>query len=315
MNLPKLGDNLQPGSFLFPTERSVSEGFAGLGLSRETLAAISRAKLGLPTPLQMKVIPPALLGRDIVAVSAPGSGRTTAFLIGLIERLGNLAGTRALVLARTKQRITEIHEHFDLLAKERPFKVTEILPGGSMAAQEQELRERRHLMLAVPQRLTEHMDKGAVNFSSIEMVVLDAADDMVADGLLPQLKRIVTRLPPRRQTLIFTRSLLDSLASFARTYLRDPILIEVASSEAAPVPVAASAPAVVPPAPRPVGAPAPSPVPAVRTAPRVTPPKPAAPSATSAKAKAAPSKAKAKAKPAAKKAAKPAAKKKASKKR
>jgi ATP-dependent RNA helicase RhlE len=213
----------------------VSEGFASLGLSRETSSAIAHAKIGVPTPLQMKVIPPALLGRDIVAVSAEGSGRTTAFLLSLVERLGNLAGTRALVLARTKQRLQEIHQHFDQLSVGRPFKVTEILPGGSMAAQETELRERRHLRLAVPQRLTEHMDKGAVNFSSIEMVVLDAADDMVADGLLPQLKRIVTRLPPRRQTLIFTRSLLDSLASFARTYLRDPILIEVASSEATQV--------------------------------------------------------------------------------
>ena len=214
----------------------MSDGFASLGLSRETLAALPAAKLGQPTPLQMKVIPPALLGRDIVAVSAPGSGRTTAFLIGLIERLGGLAGTRALILARTKQRIAEIHTHFDVLAAGRNFKVTEILPGASMAAQETELRERRQLLLAVPQRLTEHMDKGAVNFSSIEMVVLDAADDMVAEQLLPQLKRIVTRLPPRRQTLIFTRSLIDSLGSFARTYLRDPILVEVASSELAPAP-------------------------------------------------------------------------------
>src|SRR5206468_9941710 len=126
------------------------------GLSRETLAASARAKLGEPTPLQMKVIPPALLGRDIVAVSAPGSGRTTAFLIGLIERLGGLAGTRALVLARDKKRIAEIHEHFNELAHGRTFKVTEILPGGSMSAQENELRERRQLLLAVPQRLTEH---------------------------------------------------------------------------------------------------------------------------------------------------------------
>ena len=92
----------------------MSEGFASLGLSRDTVAAIARGKLGLPTPLQMKVIPPALLGRDIVAVSAPGSGRTTAFLIGLIERLGHLAGSRALVLARTKGRLQEIHEHFTL---------------------------------------------------------------------------------------------------------------------------------------------------------------------------------------------------------
>ena len=242
----------------------MSEGFASLGLTRDTMTNIARAKLGLPTPLQMKVIPPALLGRDIVAVSAPGSGRTTAFLIGLIERLGHLAGTRALVLARTKQRIAEIHEHFDQLANGRPFKVTEILPGGAMAAQENELRERRHLLLAVPQRLTEHMDKGAVNFSSIEMVVLDAADDMVADGLLPQLKRIVTRLPPRRQTLIFTRSLIDPLAAFARTYLRDPILIEVASTEVTAV------------------APAPEPVEEAASEPRPPTKKPA-PTAKSAK--------------------------------
>lgn len=276
-------------------EPPVSEGFASLGLSRETMAAIAHAKIGVPTPLQVKVIPPALLGRDIVAVSAPGSGRTTAFLLGLIERLGNLAGTRALVLARTKARIQEIHEHFDQLAEGRPFKVTEILPGGSLAAQETELRERRHLLLAVPQRLTEHMDKGAVNFSNIEMVVLDGADEMVADGLLAQLKRIVTRLPPRRQTLIFTRSLIDSLGAFARTYLRDPILIEVASTEAAQV-VAPSEPAQVESAPPVVRAPA------TRKA----------PSAKSAKPKA---KAKAKARPkAAKKVARP-AKKKAGKKR
>ena len=252
----------------------MSEGFASLGLTRDTMANIARAKLGLPTPLQMKVIPPALLGRDIVAVSAPGSGRTTAFLIGLIERLGHLAGTRALVLARTKQRIAEVHEHFDQLAHGRPFKVTEILPGGSMTAQENELRERRHLLLAVPQRLTEHMDKGAVNFSSIEMVVLDAADDMVADGLLPQLKRIVTRLPPRRQTLIFTRSLIDPLAAFARTYLRDPILIEVASTEVA---VAAPAPQPEPEEVEEESAPVPAPKKVAPSAKSAKPAKPARP--------------------------------------
>jgi superfamily II DNA/RNA helicase len=213
----------------------LSEGFAGLQLSRETLAALSKAKLVNPTPLQAKVIPHALLGRDIIAVSDSGAGRTTAFLLALVERLSNLAGTRALVLARNKQRITQIHEQFDVLSVGRTFKVSEILSGGAMAAQEQELRERRPVLLANPTRLTEHMDRGAVNFSSIEMVVLDAADEMVGEGLLPQLKRIVNRLPPRRQTLIFTRTLLDALAAFARTSLRDPILVEVASSEPAPV--------------------------------------------------------------------------------
>jgi superfamily II DNA/RNA helicase len=212
----------------------LSDGFGPLNLSRETLVALDKAKLEVPTPLQAKVIPPALLGRDIVAVSSAGSGRTTAFLIGLVERLSHLPGTRALVLSRTKQRVAAVHDQFNLLSHGRTFKVTEILPSGSLAAQEQELRERRPVLLAMPSRLTEHMDKGAVNFSSIEMVVLDAADDMVAEDLLPQLKRIVTRLPPRRQTMIFTRTLIEPLAAFARTYLRDPIMVEVASSEATP---------------------------------------------------------------------------------
>jgi ATP-dependent RNA helicase RhlE len=220
----------------------LSEGFSALNLTRETQAALQKAKLSQPTPLQAKVIPPALLGRDIVAVSAPGAGRTTSFLIGLVERLSHLPGTRALVLSRTKQRVAAVHEQLKVLSHGRTFKVTEILPTGSLAAQEQELRERRPVLLAIPSRLTEHMDKGAVNFSSIEMVVLDAADEMVAEDLLPQLKRIVTRLPPRRQTMIFTRTLIEPLAAFARTYLRDPIMVEVASSEAPPATVVESAP-------------------------------------------------------------------------
>ena len=204
----------------------MSEGFASLGLSRETMAALKGAKLDNPTPLQGRIIKDALLGRDIVAVCTP-DGRAEAFLVSLIERLAAMPNTRALILSRNKQRVSELHTLFDTLATGRTFKVTEILAGGSMPAQEQELREKRAMLLAMPGRLTEHMDRGAVNFSSIEMVVLDGADDLIADGLLPQVKRIVQRLPPRRQTIIVTEKLVDSLASFAKTFLRDPIMIDM----------------------------------------------------------------------------------------
>ena len=202
--------------------------FAPLGLSPRSLAALERAGYTTPTPVQMQAIPPALAGKDVIGCAATGTGKTAAFLLPIIERLGGKHGARALILAPTRELVVQIADHLEMLGRGVTF--VEIVGGVGMEPQSRGLREGRTVIIATPGRLIDHIDRGDARLDGIETLVLDEADRMLDMGFKPQLSRILAKLPRNRQTMLFSATMGGEVAGFARACLADPVRIEVVKS-------------------------------------------------------------------------------------
>jgi ATP-dependent RNA helicase RhlE len=204
--------------------------FSTLGLSSESQAALARAGYRVPTPIQARAIPPALAGKDVIGCAATGTGKTAAFVLPLVERLAGKHGTRALVLAPTRELATQIDEHAARFGAARGVRTALLIGGVSIGPQQIALHSRPQLLIATPGRLIDHLESRNVSFQDIEFLVLDEADRMLDMGFKPQLTRILAALPRDRQTLLFSATMAGEVADFARKHLRSPTRVEVSPS-------------------------------------------------------------------------------------
>ncbi len=204
--------------------------FATLGLSPEALRLVERAGYREPTPIQARAIPPALAGHDVIGCAATGTGKTAAFALPIVDRLAGTHGTRALVLAPTRELALQIVEHVELFGAARHVRSAAIIGGVGMGPQIQALRHGAHVIVATPGRLVDHLQRGTAVLDGIEVLVLDEADRMLDMGFKPQLTRILARVPRARQTLLFSATMAGEVASFARAHLRNPVRVEVTPS-------------------------------------------------------------------------------------
>ena len=203
--------------------------FALLGLSAESLAALVRQKYTQPTPIQAQAIPVALAGRDLIGCAATGTGKTAAFVLPMVERLAGRVGTRALVLAPTRELVLQIAEYL------RDFgagKVTSaiVIGGAGMEGQRHALRAKPTVILATPGRLVDLLDQRVADLSAVEILVLDEADRMLDMGFKPQLDKILARVPKKRQTLLFSATMGPEVREFSGRTMQAPAWIEVARS-------------------------------------------------------------------------------------
>jgi ATP-dependent RNA helicase RhlE len=208
----------------------VSSSFAQLGLSPETLEALLRARFTQPTPIQVRAIPPALAGKDVIGCAATGTGKTAAYVLPLVERFAGRKGTRGLVLAPTRELVQQIAEPVRFFSEPRSLTHAVVIGGEDMATQVEALKQQPSFVLATPGRLVDLMETGAARFSHLEVLVLDEADRMLDMGFLPQIERILAALPRRRQTLLFSATLGPDVTRFARERLRAPVRVEVTRS-------------------------------------------------------------------------------------
>jgi ATP-dependent RNA helicase RhlE len=204
--------------------------FAELKLSPESLRALARAGFEHPTPIQAQAIPPALTGRDVIGTAATGTGKTAAFLLPIIDRLAGKTGTRALVLAPTRELALQIGEELARFGGTRHVRGAVVIGGVGMGAQTEALRRKPEVVIATPGRLVDHLQQGTAKLDGIEILVLDEADRMLDMGFKPQLDRILARLPRKRQTLLFSATMGGEVADFARAHLADPARVEVVRS-------------------------------------------------------------------------------------
>jgi ATP-dependent RNA helicase RhlE len=204
--------------------------FRDLKLSEKSLQALARAGFEQPTPIQAQAIPPALAGRDVIGTAATGTGKTAAFLLPIIERLAGTTGTRALVLAPTRELALQIGEELERFGKARHVRGAVVIGGVGMGQQAQAFRDRREVIVATPGRLVDHLQGGTARLDQVEVLVLDEADRMLDMGFRPQLTRILQRLPRPRQTLLFSATMGAEVAEFAAAHLTDPVRVEVARS-------------------------------------------------------------------------------------
>jgi ATP-dependent RNA helicase RhlE len=202
--------------------------FSPLGLHASVLRGVRELGFARPTPIQDQAIPAAIEGRDVLACSMTGSGKTAAFLLPILQRLiGRPRGTtRALVLTPTRELAGQIKEHFDALAAHTQLKGAAIVGGLAIGPQQHALRSGIDVVIATPGRLLDHL-RGQARLPGVEILVLDEADRMLDMGFLPDVRRILRVLPQQRQTLFFSATMPPAIVTLSREMLRNPVSISL----------------------------------------------------------------------------------------
>ena len=206
--------------------------FSDLGLSEKSLAALGRAGFEAPTPIQAQAIPSALAGKDVIGCAATGTGKTLAFVLPIIERLEGKHGTRALVLAPTRELAQQIGAEMERFAHGRKLRSAVVIGGVGMTPQTHAFQHGVEVIIATPGRLNDHLDHGTARLDQIEILVLDEADRMLDMGFLPQLRRILQHVPRKRQSMLFSATMAGEVAKFSHESLRDPVRVDIARSGA-----------------------------------------------------------------------------------
>ncbi len=203
--------------------------FAEFGLDAALTRAVGEMGFEVPTPIQRESIPPALAGRDVLACAMTGSGKTAAFVLPILNRLNGLPRgvTRALVLTPTRELAAQIHEHLRELGRHTRVRSAAIFGGVGMKPQEQALRAGVDVLIATPGRLLDHLQYDYASLAAIEHLVLDEADRMLDMGFLPDVRRILARVPRQRQTLLFSATMPREIAELARDFMVEPLRVDV----------------------------------------------------------------------------------------
>ena len=212
-------------------KKKQSGGFESMEMLPEVFRAVKRKGYRVPTPIQRKAIPPALEGRDVVAMARTGSGKTAAFLIPVLSKLRThslKAGARCIVLAPTRELALQTFKFARELAKFTDLRVAAIVGGDSMEAQFADLSNNPDIIVATPGRLLHHIDEvQAFTLRTVCHVVLDEADRLLEMGFADQLKQIMKSVADVRQTLLFSATLPSALAEFVRVGLREPEVVRL----------------------------------------------------------------------------------------
>jgi ATP-dependent RNA helicase RhlE len=211
--------------------------FEALSLSDELLRAVRAASYETPTPIQTKAIPPALEGRDVLGCAQTGTGKTAAFVLPSLQRLAARAATvtskgarpvRMLVLTPTRELAAQIAETVRDMGKFLPLKHTVIFGGVGYEPQDRAMRAGVDVLVSTPGRLIDHLGRGTVSLSHVEILVLDEADQMLDMGFIHDVRRIVAKVPSVRQTLFFSATMPPAIRALAGEWLRDPVEVSVA---------------------------------------------------------------------------------------
>ena len=217
--------------------------FLDLGLTTDLSETVHAAGYSQPTPIQAKAIPTVLTGRDVLGCAQTGTGKTAAFALPILQHLaarpprGKRRPVRALILAPTRELAAQIGDNVGRYAAGTPLRHLVIFGGVGKHPQIGALRRGVDVLIATPGRLLDLMSEGAVSLDAVEHMVLDEADRMLDMGFLPDVRRILARLPEKRQTLLFSATLPKEIEKLARQFLIDPerIAVDPVSSTCEPI--------------------------------------------------------------------------------
>jgi len=214
----------------FPKEdKKPAQDFYGLSIAPKILDILERIKFKVPTPIQLKAIPLAIQGKDIIGIAQTGTGKTHSFAIPMVQHLAQKKGT-GLVLAPTRELAIQIDEAFQDLTRSFGMKTACLIGGASMSDQVQALRKSPRVIIATPGRLIDHMGKWNVIPDEVVMLVLDEADRMLDMGFAPQIDKILRFLPKERQTMLFSATIPKEIMEIASKYMKLPLSVEIAPS-------------------------------------------------------------------------------------
>ena len=215
--------------------------FASLKLAPEILKALEESGYKTPTPIQAQAIPEALLGRDLMAGAQTGTGKTAAFSLPMLQNLlpqANASASpakhpiRALILVPTRELAIQVQESIQIYAKHTNLRSLVVYGGVDIKTQTPALMRGVEILVATPGRLLDHVEQRTLSLSQVQMLVLDEADRMLDMGFMPDLKRILALLPKQRQNLMFSATFSNEIKKLSEAFLNNPLLIEVARSNA-----------------------------------------------------------------------------------
>ncbi|WMJ84579.1 DEAD/DEAH box helicase [Oscillospiraceae bacterium LTW-04] len=208
--------------------------FKELNLISPILAALQTQGYDKPTPIQQQAITPALEGKDLLGCAQTGTGKTAAFALPILQRLNatgavkNKRRARALILTPTRELALQIHESLIAYGKQLPLKGTVIFGGVSQNPQTEQLARGTDILVATPGRLIDLINQGFVDLSGLEIFVLDEADRMLDMGFINDVKKVVARLPQKRQTMLFSATMPAEIEQLANSMLTNPVKVSVA---------------------------------------------------------------------------------------
>src|SRR2546425_427913 len=205
--------------------------FTSLGLAPELLRAVAEEGYEQPTPIQQEAIPLALAGRDLIGSAQTGTGKTAAFMLPILQRLANAGPKhvlRALILVPTRELAEQVLQSARVYGRHvRGVTAAAVYGGVGMEPQTKALRHGADIIVATPGRLLDHMERGHVDFSRLEVLVLDEADRMLDMGFAPDVRRILRALPTVRQTLLFSATISPEVDALARAALNGHASVEI----------------------------------------------------------------------------------------
>ena len=213
--------------------------FSQLGLAEAQVRACESLGYTEPTPIQQQGIPVILSGRDLIGCAETGTGKTAAFLLPIIQKISEKArpGVRVLVLAPTRELVTQIHQNYRELNRGKHNRAVAIIGGANAQTQIANLRRQASVVIATPGRLLDLIERRALSLSTVEYLVLDEADRMLDMGFLPAIRRILEMVPQKKQTMLFSATMSPEIERLARTTMKEPALVEVSQRGKAPITV------------------------------------------------------------------------------
>ncbi|HEY0960342.1 MAG TPA: DEAD/DEAH box helicase [Novosphingobium sp.] len=206
--------------------------FADLGLSDELLQSVTAAGYDEPTPIQAQAIPSVLMMRDLIGIAQTGTGKTASFVLPMIDVLAHgrrrALMPRSLILEPTRELAAQVAENFEKYGKNHDLKMALLIGGVQMGDQVKALSEGVDVLIATPGRLMDLFERGKILLTGCNLLVIDEADRMLDMGFIPDIENICTKLPPNRQTLLFSATMPPPIKKLADRFLSNPKYIEVA---------------------------------------------------------------------------------------
>ncbi len=203
--------------------------FSALGLSDKMLEGVKAMGYAEPTPIQLRAIPLILTGRDVIGSAQTGTGKTAAFALPILSKLGlhQPAGPRALILEPTRELAAQVETAVRDYARFTDLKISVVYGGVGYGKQTDELRGGVDIVAATPGRLLDHLEQGTVKLDKVEYLVLDEADRMLDMGFLPDVRRLVEKCPRKRHTALFSATIPPQIETLIQWAMHNPETIEI----------------------------------------------------------------------------------------
>jgi len=198
------------------------EQFRKLGIIEPVIRVIEEQRFEAPTEIQEKAIPSVIAGRDVIAQSATGSGKTLVFGSGIIQSCEKGSGLQALIITPTRELAEQNTKALRMFSRHKPLRITSVYGGVSINNQIDELRT-ADVVSGTPGRILDHVGRGTINLNHIKILVLDEADRMLDMGFIEDVQEIISNCPQKRQTLLFSATIYEDIVRLARKYMNNPV--------------------------------------------------------------------------------------------